>query len=203
MISEKHIKKYCSEDPKFIENYDLAAADLTQVWDCHHRAEMLPCGKFSVDDLKKFGLYWNRPANELIFLPHSLHYSQHLQGNSYTKGASPWNKGMRGVQIAWNKGIPCSSETKKKISTAKAGKKLSQSHKDAISRSIRGENHPNYGKHLSDITKCKLSVSRSKCNKGRVWCNNGSDEKFVPQSDVPDGWMLGRIYKHRNRRTND
>lgn len=33
-----------------------------------------------------------------------------------------WNKGLKGVQVAWNKGIPWSDDVKKKLSLAKIGK---------------------------------------------------------------------------------
>lgn len=77
MIKEYNVKKYCCEDISKIENYELAINDKTQTWDCHHRGEILPCGRFSINDLKKFNLYWNRPANELIFLTHSEHRKLH------------------------------------------------------------------------------------------------------------------------------
>lgn len=38
------------------------------------------------------------------------------------KGRTPWNKGKKGVQVAWNKGIPCSEEAKRKISETKKRK---------------------------------------------------------------------------------
>ena len=37
------------------------------------------------------------------------------------KGKAPWNKGLKGAQIAWNKGIPWSEEVKQHISMAKKG----------------------------------------------------------------------------------
>lgn len=36
-------------------------------------------------------------------------------------GSIPWNKGKKGLQVAWNKGIPCSEETKHKISETLKG----------------------------------------------------------------------------------
>ena len=78
MICEYYAKKYCCEDLRLIENYELAVNDNTQTWECHHRGEVLPCGRFSRDDLKKFGLYYNRPAAELIFLTSTAHRLLHL-----------------------------------------------------------------------------------------------------------------------------
>ena len=49
------------------------------------------------------------------------------------------SKAKRG-KIPWNKGIPCSLETKNKIR-----------------EKVSGINHPNYGKHLSKETRQKIS----------------------------------------------
>ena len=59
------------------------------------------------------------------------------------KGIVPWNKGKKGLQAAWNKGISMTEEQKKK---------LSEAHK--------GEKNPNYGKSLSEETRKKISEAR-------------------------------------------
>ena len=114
MISEKYAKTFCCEDLSLIENYGLAINDTTQMWECHHRGEVLPCGRFSRDDLKKFGLYFYRPASELIFLTPTAHRQLHKKGVP------------RG---------PMSEANKKAISEAKKGVQrgpLSEEHKKAI-----------------------------------------------------------------------
>ena len=82
MISKSwEIKHYCCEDLSLIENYDLAINDKSNVWVIHHRFELnCPVYKASMTDLKHFGLYWNRPANELIFLTRQEHQSLHTIG---------------------------------------------------------------------------------------------------------------------------
>lgn len=90
MISKDkwYLTKYCSEPLENIENYDKAIADGEHVWECHHKAEILPCGRYSQEDLKKVGLYYNRPASELIFLRHDEHrrlHSQNMRGETRTK----------------------------------------------------------------------------------------------------------------------
>ena len=62
---------------ELIENYELAAADEFTGWDLHHRAETEGTG-CSVKELKEKGLYYNRPASELIFLTWSEHTKLHL-----------------------------------------------------------------------------------------------------------------------------
>ena len=142
MINEKYAKKFCCEDLSLIENYDIAVADTTQTWHCHHRGEILPCGRFSVSDLKKFELYFNRPASELIFLTHSEHRRLHLKGvpksEAHKKAISEALKGVprgpfseatkkamseahKGVPRLDLKGIPRNEATKKAISDAMKG----------------------------------------------------------------------------------
>ena len=108
MICEYYAKKFCSEDLSLIENYDMAIADTTQTWHCHHRGEVLPCGRFSPNDLKKFGLYFNRPAAELIFLTKAEHNRLHKSG------------------------VPLNEDHKKAISEAHRGKRHSEATKKAI-----------------------------------------------------------------------
>lgn len=126
-------KQYCCEDISLIENYDKAMNDKSNtVWICHHRKE-IELNK-TPDELKEIGLYFNRPACELIFLTRSEHLSLHNKGKRKTeqtraklsisqkkrfeiqeardqisktlknKKLIPWNKGKKGLQTAWNKG---------------------------------------------------------------------------------------------------
>ena len=134
MISKQTIKKFCCEDPSLIENYDKAIADTTQMWECHHRGEVLPCGRFSRADLKKFGLYYHRPASELIFLTPSVHRQLHKKG-------FPRSEATKKAIGEAKKGIPLSEAHKKAISYAKKGVPIGpmcEAHKKAISDAQRG-----------------------------------------------------------------
>ena len=170
MINEKYAKTYCCEDLSLIENYDKAIADTTQTWECHHRGEVLPCGKFSVYDLRKFGLYYNRPASELIFLIPTAHRQLHKKGvplsDATKKAVSEAHKGVpkseehkKAISEALKgvpngpmsedrkkaisdalKGVPKSEEAKKAMSEAHKGVPLSESHKKALSDALKGVN---------------------------------------------------------------
>ena len=109
MICESY-KNYCCEDPSLIENYDIAIADTTQIWEIHHRRGTI----YSRKDLKEIGEYYNRPAAELIFLTPFAHRQLH------------------------KKGVPLSESTKKAISDALTGAQLSEAHKQAISDALKG-----------------------------------------------------------------
>ena len=77
MISLVYANRYCCEDVSKIENYELAIAHNSQIWDIHHRLEIHEDYLNTREDLKLMNLYWNRPANELIFLTHSEHIAMH------------------------------------------------------------------------------------------------------------------------------
>lgn len=112
MINEYTAKKYCSEDLSLIENYELAVNDHTQTWHCHHRGEVLPCGRFSPNDLNKFGLYYNRPASELIFLTKAQHTRLHKSGVL----SGPLSEDHKKAISEALRGIPKSEEHRAKLS---------------------------------------------------------------------------------------
>ena len=136
MINETQLKKYCSEDISKIENYELAINDDTQTWCCHHRLEIEGQVRRTPRELSRCGLYWNRPANELILLTISEHTRLH---------------------------------------------KL-------------GERNPMFGKHVSEETRKKISLSQSGENNsvfGTQWWNNGTINKRSKECPG-EGWVRGR-----------
>lgn len=113
MINERSAKEFCCEDISLIENYEQAVNDQTQTWCLHHRAEILPCGEFRRDVLKKFRLYYNRPAAELVFLTKAEHNRLHNSWNKRIKPRIPWNKG---------KHLPATTRAKLSKASSKAMK---------------------------------------------------------------------------------
>ena len=81
MINEYQAKHYCSEDISLIKNYHQAIADQTKMWDIHHRRESDYEGRtlFTKTQLKEMGLYFNRPASELIFVTRAMHKKLHRE----------------------------------------------------------------------------------------------------------------------------
>ena len=148
MINEKYAKSFCCEDLSLIENYGLAINDTTQMWECHHRGEILPCGRFSVSDLKKFELYFNRPASELIFLTPSEHRQLHF------KGVPKSEEHKKAIGEA-RKDVPLSEAHKKALSDSLKGVPLSEDHKKAISAGLKGHS-------VSEATKKAIGEALSK-----------------------------------------
>ena len=138
-------RRYCS-DIENVENYEKAAADNFIGWECHHRLEThTPDGKrrevdISHKELKALGMYYNRPAEELIFLTTIEH-------NAFKKGKQ-----------AWNKGKSPSVETRKKMSEAKKNmseetrKKMSEARKG--NTNVRGRHWYNNGKINIRVKEC-------------------------------------------------
>lgn len=160
MISMKAIRSFCIKDFSKIENYEKAVADKTQIWHLHHRLEthkykdrnrkewIKRDENVSREELQAFGLYYNRPAEELIFVTHSEHRRLHNEGQQLSKETKQKiSESLKG-KPTWNKGKHHSEETKKKISKAHKGK-----------------SSWNKGKHHSESTKRKLS----KVRKGKHW----------------------------------
>ena len=170
MINEYYAKKYCKEDISLIENYEQAVNDNNQMWVCHHKEEIkvLPSGMtviHSYKELKEKGLYYGRPANELIFLTkkehqrlHFLNYSEETR-RKFTeahKGHTLSAEHRRKI-IEANKGRTLSEDTRRKISEALKGLTLSEEHRKKMSEAMKGEHNPFYGKTHNDETRKKIS----------------------------------------------
>ena len=165
--------KYC-KDYENIENYEKAKADNFKGWEVHHRLETHTSdGKrrevdILADELKALGMYYNRPASELIFLTIKEH-------NAYKKGKK------------------LSEETKNKISEANKGesnpmygKHFSEEHKNKISEAMKGHRN-SLGKKHSEETKKKIGTASI----GKHWYNNGKENRFC--FECPEGFVPGML----------
>lgn len=80
------VNPFCMEYEK-IENYEKAKADNFIGWDRHHRLETHNSDgerrlvNLTVDELKALDMYYNRPAEELIWLKHDDHKKLHWEKN--------------------------------------------------------------------------------------------------------------------------
>ena len=120
-----HFKRFC-KDYQDIENYEKAKADNFIGWECHHRLETHTSdGKRREVDIPQkeliaLGMYYNRPASELIFLPASEHRALKKGENNpfYGKKHSEESKKRIGEK---SKGRRHSEESKKRIGAAHKG----------------------------------------------------------------------------------
>ena len=166
--------KYYCKDYQNIENYEAAKKDDFKNWEVHHRLETHTSDgerrlvDITADELKALDMYYNRPADELIFLTIYEHSSLHKP----------------------------SKETKKKMSDAKKGKPRSAETRKKLSEAHKGKPSPNKGKHFSEETKNKLSEAHKGKNiwiKCTHWFNNGKIN--IRAKECPDGFVPGRIKK--------
>lgn len=141
MINLRTANYYCKEYWK-IENY-IDAIKASEQWECHHRLEIHEDYINTSDDLKMMNLYYNRPPEELIFLPEVEHKRLH-------------------IRHGWHH----SDETKAKLSKLKTGIKYSEETRLKKSISMKGKNTG----PRSEETKRKISESKKGCipwNKGK------------------------------------
>ena len=132
MIDEKEARKYCKDDISKIENYELAIADTTRTWQCHHiLGEIL-----TRQQLLEHDFYYDVPPCMLKFVTKAEHNRLHK------KGKHP------------------SEESRKKMSEAKKGKHPSEESRKKMSATRKGKPSPRKGVPLSDETKRKLSEAR-------------------------------------------
>ena len=117
----KHrFERYC-KDYENIENYEKALADNFKGWACHHRLETHNSDGerrlvyITRDELKALGMYYNRPASELIFMKKSEHQFLHQKGKHLSEET-------RKKMSEAKKGHTVSEETRKKIAEASKGR---------------------------------------------------------------------------------
>ena len=176
----KYYKRYC-KDIEDVENYEKAKADDFKGWHCHHRLETHNSDgerrlvDIAAAELKALGMYYNRPASELIFLTIREH-------NAFNKGRPGPNKGKKFSEESRRK----MAEAKKGKPSNKKGKKLSEETKKKLSESHKG-------KPKSDETRRKMRAANRIKNIGRRWYNNGKINKRC--YECPDGFVPGMLRK--------
>ena len=205
-------KRFCKE-PEKIENYEKALADNFKGWECHHRLQTWTSDgerrlvNISAAELKALGMYYNRPASELIFLTVSEHRLLHNEGEhnpmygkqGYWKGKTGPNKGKIAGENNPMYGKHHSLSSIQKMSKAmkgkpgpNKGKHFSEEHKKNIGAAKKG-NKNMLGKKHSAESKKKMSEAKkgNTYAKGRHWYNNGKEAKFC--FDCPPGFTPGRL----------
>ena len=178
-------KQYC-KDYQNIENYEKAAADNFKGWECHHRLEThTPDGKrrevdIGYKELIALGLYYNRPAEELIFLRKGEHTALRKVSDETRKKISEGNKGKQAGEKNPNYGKHPTDEVRRKMSEAHKGKPKSDEARRKMSEAHKG-------KPKSDETRGKMREAK----KGTRWYNNGKIN--IMSKECPPGFMPGML----------
>lgn len=154
-------RKFCRDDVSKIENYQ-DAINSTEQYVLHHRLELTLDGEFAhtAEDLKRLGMYYNRPYFELIFLPQSEHLRLH---NNIRKGENhPFYSKHH------------SEEARRQMSESHKGKPLSAEHRQKLS-----EHSPYKGKCRPKDTRKKISkVINERWNSYWQYKSNGGTMKW-------------------------
>ena len=116
MLNARWIQKVCVEPIENIENYHKAMNDSLNYYSCHHRLEVRNIWGMIIhigrEELIGLGLYFHRPANELIFLTRSEHRTLHNSDPVFRKKISKMKKGC----VSNRKGCHVTEEQKKRMS---------------------------------------------------------------------------------------
>lgn len=153
MISKKHVKDFVREgEMEKIENYEKAVADQTQTWDCHHRLELTLEGDFAHtrEDLKRMGMYYNRPYFELIFLTRAEHRRLHS-------------------------GVKFSEERIKNLSKALKGRKLSEETRNKMREAQRNNPRNQFGKKYFEHFGYSKSENPRQYDKEHKWYRHNNN----------------------------
>lgn len=171
MVSVRQAKKVC-KDYSQIENYEKAVADKTQTWHCHHRLELkCPVYKPKAKELIEYGLYYDRPPEELIFLNPQEHICLHQTTNNSFGGKKH-------------------SEESRKIMSLHGGNAFRGKHhtQESIEK--------NKLAHLGKKHDKSFGEEITKRNTGRKWFTNGTNNRFC--FECPEGYREGRSeYSYR------
>ena len=164
---------YCI-DPENIENYEKAKKNNFKGWEVHHRLETHNSDgerrlvDITRDELIALGMYWNRPASELIFLKRCKHRSLHMKGNTRRLDKCHSEESKKKIGEA-NKGKHRSEQTRKKMGEAKKGNKYALGYKHS--------------------EKIKKKIGEAK--KGALWYNNGKIN--IRAKECPPGFLPGML----------
>lgn len=185
-------ERFCYELNK-VENYELAKSENFVDWSLHHRLEThfsngdprpKKCN-LTVKELKALGMYYNRPADELLFMRKSDHMRLHaLASNNF--------KPQFGNQ--YKKGYHPSVETRARISeTSKA-----VVHTQDWNKKV-GESQKKYWDNLSSEEKNKRSKTDSEAQK-KWWAEHPearvmSEEHKRKISEACKGRCKGKHWK--------
>ena len=200
MSNYKYYKRYCS-DIENVENFEKAKDDNFKGWCCHHRLQTWTSDgerrlvNISADELKSLGMYYNRPAEELIFLTSSEHSILHNKGENnpnYGKHFSEEHK----IKIGeGNRGKQLTEETKHKISLAKIGKRFSDKTRRKMSAAKKGKHFSEEHKRkIGEASRNRSEETRKKLSavsKGTSWYNNGKTN--IRAKECPLGFIPGRL----------
>lgn len=198
---------YTTEPINHIEGfYEMVESGTT--WNIHHRLVthrwskkqqkwVLRDGQVPTKVLKALGLYYNRPASELIYLSPSDHQILHCsipRKQGVAKGKAPHNKGKSGQ-------FHHSEETKAKISEYQkthdnAGRFGNRDpwNKGTHESGMKGKHHSEESKRKSSESNKLVWAKRDRTPD--IWINNGIINRRIKITEqILEGFVRGRMRK--------
>lgn len=179
--------------------------DKERIWDCHHCLGLV----YTKEELIKRGLYYNQPAEMLMFVTRSEHKILHfitkkspLKGTSLSeetkKKMSDARKGKKRKPEHIRRGWHHSDETKKKMSNSQTGRIITQEAREKLSISLTGklvgEKNGMFGKHHSEHTK---SLIAKRAQRNCVFVDENGVEHIINRANAKrwhPNWKFSRFF---------
>lgn len=121
----------------------------------------------NIDELNEREIYWISLLNSI---DRNIGYNISIGGKGGQKGLTPWNKGVKGKQKAWNKGLTQVTNFGKRGENWNTSKKILQFSKDGLlikewncSHDIKRELNLNRGNI------CRCCNGKRKTAEGYIW----------------------------------
>lgn len=177
MINIRSVRRFCAGRPEEIENYMAAFMDNEHTWDIHHRKED---EGYSKSKLIELGMYYKRPASELLFLMRREHRRLHKL------------LGEKNPML----GRHHSDETREKISSTR----LARINEGIIKVDTSGCHTYESNKKISEKAKERLKDKTRHPMYGKTWkwYNDGTRSYMLKEGDpVPENLKPGLLRKKK------
>ena len=112
-----------------------------------------------------------------------------------TGDSIPWNKGEKGLQDAWNKGISHTEETKEKIRKKATGRLISDATRVKMSLSRQGQKRPQSSAAISAALKGREITWADKISKSRKGKPTGRKMSYEQKKAMYEARWPGKSYE--------
>ena len=182
---------FCSNFQE-IENFELAKADKTRVWEIHHKLEEF----YSLQELKDQNKYYNRPANELVFVLKTGNgdSTHHFWWPHVSRKGLPSSKGKRW----WTNGVVNTRSIDCPGEGWYLGRTYDPETLENVRKLCREKHYPKGIQKRSEESKEKMR--QAQLNMKRHWYTNGQINKPIKEGDeIPEGFYLGRTISDESK----
>lgn len=197
--NDKYLKSIC-KNYHLVENYIQARFDVDEIWDLHHKNEIIE--NKSAEELKLENRYFNVDTSDLIFIKHKEHMRiHHICGRAVWCGKKPWNYNKDLKSLGYDTSIyghNFTEEQKKLISRNTKAAMQREDIKQKVS-SAQKERFSKQEERDKISEKTKLGMKRDEVVAKLNTCKN--EYKEAKRNGYSKGWnsFQSEFYKNYNK----